>query len=381
MFKYTARYSFIIFKVSIIPSARGLVALFLGIVLVSTSTVHGMSMAPMPMKPKKPLCTVAEGKRADEKAQRRALREYENKLIDDLLAFRTDLNTDIGPGGKPLEIVSRVKAIATLLQHGADPKQCQRSTLLRPLFYYVYRTDEAGPDFFRAQQRQCEEHGRRAKKLFKCFDLLLRAGANTDQEMQGRLPLQALLWLERNDYCLHINIDTLLKKLIWHGANPGNMETGSGRNAYGYRMGLNSLHRLNIKQERRKYEAVCQLLKGQKEDGSPFHLLPKPVLKQVIDYIKYGPFVPPAEKKVIPPKIEVAASVSTGMPPKSKEPKKAVPLRPTVSIFRCMPIRVIMASVVVSGIGCWLYKRWQRCRATRKKRQQALRDRYRLIYG
>ena len=198
MFKYTARYSVIISKVSKIASPRGLAVLFLGIVLASTPAVHAMSMAPMPMRTEEPLCRMAERKRTDEKVRRKVLREYENKLIDDLLTSRTDLNTFIGSGGKPLEMVSRVKAIATLLQHGADPKQCQRSPLLHPLLYYISHIDNkiAEDPYFSLdysiyqQEKMRRDSLRRAIKLFECFKLLLKAGANANQERQGRLPLQ-----------------------------------------------------------------------------------------------------------------------------------------------------------------------------------------------
>jgi len=202
LFKYTARYSVIISKVSKIASPRGLAVLFLGIVLASTPTVHAMSLAPMPMRPEEPLCAVAERRRANERAQRRALREYENQLIDDLLTSHADLNADVGSGGKPLEIVSRAKAIATLLQHGADPRQCQRSLLLHPLLYYISHVDNKiaeDPDFYLDysvyQQEKMRRDGLgRAIKLFECFKLLLKAGANANQERQGRLPLQTLLF-------------------------------------------------------------------------------------------------------------------------------------------------------------------------------------------
>ena len=255
-------------------------------------------MAPMPMRPEEPLCTMAERKRTDEKAQRRVLREYENKLINDLLVSRADLNTDIGPGGKPLEIVSRAKAITTLLQHGADPKQCQRSPLLHPLLYYISHIDNKEvPNFsldysIYQQEKMRRDSLGRAIKLFECFKLLLRAGANANQERQRRLPLQTLLRLERDGYCSCINIDSLLKLLIWHGANPGNMEIGSGRNAYGYRMGFDSFYRLNLRRERQKYEAVCQLLRGHKEENSPLSQLPLEVVHGIIGHVVRGDFKP-----------------------------------------------------------------------------------------
>ncbi len=394
MFKYTARYSFIIFKVSIIPPPRGLAVLFLGIVLASTPTVHAMSMAPMPMRPEEPLCRMAERKRTDEKVRRKVLREYENKLIDDLLTSCADLNTFIGPGGKPLEIVSRAKAIATLLQHGADPMQCQRSPLLHSLLYYISHVDNKEVSDFSLdysiyqQEKMRRDSLRRAIKLFECFKLLLRAGANANQERQGRLPLQTLLRLERDGYCSCINIDSLLKLLIWHGANPGNIERWSARNAYGYRMGINGLDRLNMKQERQKYEAVCQLLKGNKEGNSPLSFLPKPILKKIINYIKYGPFVPPAEKKAISPKVEVAASASMDRAPSEEVliANVSQPSKPDCmwgTRWKHMIGKKLLVVTAASGLGWWAYKKWKQRREEQEKRRQELWNEYyrnRVVY-
>lgn len=396
MFKYTARYSVISSKVSKIASPGGLAALFLGIVLASTSTVHAMSMAPMSMRPEEPLCAVADRRLVDERAQRRALREYENQLIDDLLASRADLNADVGSGGKSLEIVSRAKAIATLLQHGADPRQCQQSSLLHPLLYYISHVDNKiaeDPDFYLdysvyQQEKMRRDSLRRVMKLFECFKLLLRAGANANQERQGRLPLQTLLRLERDGYCSCINIDSLLKLLIWHGANPGNIERWSARDAYGYRMGLNSFDRLNLRRERQKYEAVCQILMGHKEENSPLSQLPLETVREIIGHVVWGDFKLPRI---------AAASASDSLPDRASQKEQAPRVEEihgekaasTTSVFQrfssarwkhLLRSRLVMGAASI-GLGWWIYKQWQKRKKAKRKEVPELCDRGHFICG
>jgi len=332
------------------------------------------------MRPEEPLCAVAERRRANERAQRRALREYENQLIDDLLTSHADLNADVGSGGKPLEIVSRAKAIATLLQHGADPRQCQRSLLLHPLLYYISHVDNKiaeDPDFYLDysvyQQEKMRRDGLgRAIKLFECFKLLLKAGANANQERQGRLPLQTLLFLERDGYCSCINIDRLLKLLIWHGANPGN--------AYGYRMGIDSFYRLNIKRERQKYEAVCQILRGHKEENSPLSQLPLEIMHGIIGHLVRGDFRPPRI---------AAASASDSLPDRASQKEQAPRVdgekaASTTSVFQrslsvrwkhLLRSRLVMGAASI-GLGWWVYKQWQKHKKAKRKEVPELCDKY-----
>lgn len=381
-------------------------ALFFSIFL-GTRSSHGMSMAPMPMMPKEPLCTMAERKRADERESRRALRDHENRLVNDLLVSHADLNADTG-FGRPLELVMRFKAIATLLQHGADPKQCERSTLLQPLFYYMYRTDEDVPELFWEREnysaKKREEHIRRASKLWRCFDLLLRSGANANQEMEGKLVLQRIIFLDHHDYFTSINLDNFFKLLIWHGAHPGKLETQSGKSAYNYAAGVGSFYRLNyIKQERGKYEAVCQILKGHKEEDSPFSWLPLEMVHKIIGYIKQGPFEPPIEKIVMPPKVETPSNMSANKAPKEEESKKgeheqSEPLKEVqkanqeVSVTdvsqpsehnRAWGARLrygvgvkLVVAAAVTGLGWWAYTTWKKHKKEQEKRRQELWDEY-----
>lgn len=381
--------------------------LFFLIAFLGTQSLHAMSMAPMSMRPKEPLCAVAEKQRIDERARRRALREREKQLVDGLLASHADLNANTG-FGRPLELVMRVKAIATLLQNGAAPAQCQRSTLLQSLFYYMYRTDEELPELFWKREKyyakKREEHIRRATKLWECFELLLKAGADANQEMERKLILQRMIHLDHYDYFTYINLDNFFKLLIWHGADPEKVETQNGRSAYNYAAGVGSFHRLNyIKQERGKYEAVCQILRGHKEEGSPFSRLPLEMVYKIIGYVKRGSFEPPVEKRVLPPKAETPTSMSTDRAPKEEESKKgeheqpeplkeiqkanrevlatdvSLPSQPNpvrISRWRHMIGKKLFLAAAVTGVGWWAYTRWKKHKKEQEKKRQELWDEY-----
>ncbi len=319
----------------------------LGVASACVSTVHAMSMsmAPMSMKPKEPLCTMAERKRKGGRKERMALRERENNFINTLLTSHADLNNDT-VHGRPLEMVHRLKTFEFLLQHGADPKLCRQSPLVRPLLYYTHRIGK----------NSLKEQKRRAMKIFRCFHLLLRAGTNANQENLRILPLQRVVVLD-NDFDLPQQISSaLLRLLIWYGANPRIVEPRSGFSTYSCARYFPSYN--YFKQERQKYEAVCQLLKGYKDKDWPLNLLPPEILNEIIRYVKLGSFVPPPERS-IESTASVFADVSPAIEPapldtSTAESEKALTTRSTNSIFRRMPIPIIIAGVAISSFAYWL---------------------------
>ena len=287
-------------------------------------------------------------------------------------------------------MVSRLKSITKLLQHGADPKQCQSSTLLRSLFYYIQRTgsDEAS-DWYLLTPWQQEEIRRdygRLIKLSTCWKWLLRAGANANQEMQGRLPLHTVFFLDRNDYCKHINMHYVAKLLIWHGANPTRVETYSRRDAYGAMFGLNYFARMNnIRRERQKYEAVCQILRGHKEENSPLSQLPLETVHKIIGHVVRGDFKLPRI---------AAASASDSLPERVSQEEEAPRVdgekaASTTSVFQrsssarwkhLLRSRLVMGAASI-GLGWWVYKQWQKHKKAKRKDMPELCDRGHFICG
>ncbi len=401
--------------------AKTFFTLFFSIVLLGVQPLHAMCMASMPMMEKECLCKMAERRRREEAERegRRVVRERENKFINDLFISHTNLNEDVG-GCKPLERVCRLKSIIALLRHGADPALCTRSPLIRSLFYYMHRKYRKPESLFLGTRKlkRKEEYVRRATKVFACFDWLLKAGANANQEMREMLPLQRIVYLDRNDYFSYINVNSFLKLLIWHGANPHKVETQMGRTVCNYAFSVGHFPAFSyIKQERQKYEAVCQLLESNQDKNSRLSLLPLEILNEIIRYVKQGPFELPAETRraevarpipAVPeprdvPVKDSKSSNSAGMiadeSPQARQQRPVSSRRDEIEHSRSgsrlakilqltendreWPAKwryIFGAKVLVftaaSGISYWAYKKWQKHKKEREKRRQELWDQY-----
>jgi hypothetical protein len=242
----------------------------------------------------------------------------EKNLIKDLLTAGADPNWHKGDY-VPLDVVEQLKNIETLLQFKANPKLCRKWPIINSLYYYIKRKskekeprgyyssrDERWQNYYKKVD---QEKKRLADKALQCIKLLLQAGANIKEAGDLR-PLKVVMDLTEKSYLSLERAKEIAKVLISYGADPADSSIDFRR--YRQYSSEKYLFRLAkyMYQERRKYQAIRQLLIGHNDRNSLLSTLPKDIWKEIGLLVKHGGPVPPARPLAEPVTIKEVQSTN-----------------------------------------------------------------------
>lgn len=184
-----------------------------------------------------------------------------------------------------LDRADRVSAITLLLEHGADPKLCRESPIVRMLSYYFDREglrEKPYEDRESYRERLTQDQLRRVNKVFKCVKVLQEKGANINQTAGGECLIGAITNLVE-EYKLQSDAAAyFLRALIWRGTNTNTITSSPYAYSIKYRLRAYAI------EERKKYNATIGFLSCAKYEDSPVNALPKETREIVGRLAKQG---------------------------------------------------------------------------------------------
>ncbi len=207
----------------------------------------------------------------------KAIRLEMDSVLRSSLSLGANPNYLFAPGKKRiLDEAYRASTIQILLEHGADPKLCNSSPIIRLFSYYFDRKALDKKHYESSQsyaERVRDDQMRKGDKLYKCLNALIKKGININLTSGDKTIVSKINHLFSKNKLDYDVASYFVAKMIWQGAKAAGMY-------YNPRSTGARLQQCTLSEQKR-YNTTIGFLSCALYENSPIYALP-PELRKVI---------------------------------------------------------------------------------------------------